>query len=69
MVHNSFMSDLTADDWMSEAETFSSPAPLPPRPKTDWVLMGDILTARDGVPVQLIEWRRAKTARHTQKGE
>lgn len=35
-------------------------APAPARPAScDWPLMGDIVSARGGVPEHLIRWRRA----------
>ena len=33
--------------------------PAPPR-RADWPLMGDIVSARGGVPEHLIRWRRAR---------
>lgn len=45
------MNGLASDE---EAET------VPPRPpKRGWVLMGDVLSARGGVPEHLIQWCRA----------
>ena len=32
----------------------------PPPPRSDWVLMGDVVSARGGVPEVLIRWRRAQ---------
>jgi hypothetical protein len=41
--------------WRDETEV------RPERPRTaDWPLMGDIVSARGGVPEHLIRWRRAE---------
>jgi hypothetical protein len=42
-------------------DALDSAPPAPPR-RADWPLMGDIVSARGGVPEHLIRWRRAEGA-------
>jgi hypothetical protein len=44
---------------LSWDRTDAEPAPARP-PRHDWPLMGDIVSARGGVPEHLIRWRRAE---------
>lgn len=46
----------TLDAFLEEEATVSRPS----APKTDWPLMGDVVTVRAGVPEALILWRRAR---------
>lgn len=47
------MTDATADLLWDTTEK-------PRAPKADWPLMGDIVSARAGIPDHLIHWQRAK---------
>lgn len=53
------MSDATSSEW-GIAPPFPADERAKHAPKPHWPLMGDVVSARVGVPEHLIQWRRAR---------
>lgn len=57
------MSDVTANLWTGPTAAAETTRPAPAPRRTQPLLMGDILTARNEVPELLLRWRAEERAR------